>query len=259
MIPEAASLHVFWEHIYRYHFAANYVKGKDVLDIACGEGYGAAAFARNGAKRVVEVDISLEACNHARTKYGIEALVGDATSIPIPDESIDLVVSFETIEHISKPENFMVECGRVLRRGGMIIISTPNRDIYRKRCQDNKFHVAEMNFSEFDEICKNHFRSVKYFTQHPFMAPCWSNRVLAADNLISNPRHFVNRAFRLIRRILVRSGSSSRTIRYRGIPIDAILDRKHKLFDCFNQYLVRPLSTSAPEEPLFYLAVGSKP
>jgi ubiquinone/menaquinone biosynthesis C-methylase UbiE len=258
MIPEAAPVHVFWEHIYRYSFAAHYCKGREVLDIACGEGYGAAAFARIGAKRVVGVDNSMEACKHARTKHSVEALLGDATAIPIPNESVDLVVSFETIEHIHDPLAFVGECIRVLRPGGQMILSTPNRDIYRKRCPDNQFHVSEMTFSEFDDIFSRYFQRIEYFTQHPFTAAHWSRRALAADYLSSNPQHFVNRALRLLRRVFVRSVSETKTSHYREDPVAAVLDRKQRLSDCFNQFPVRPLSRLAHEEPYFYLGVGTK-
>ena len=100
MVPEEAHARIFWEHIARYRFAKDFVRGKRVLDIACGEGYGAAALAKAGAASVTGVDISRDACERARRKYGLDARTGDAQAIPVPDRSIDLIVSFETIEHV---------------------------------------------------------------------------------------------------------------------------------------------------------------
>src|SRR5437667_10028853 len=106
MIPESTPAAPFWEHIYRYRFATRFVRGRRVLDIACGEGYGAAALARAGAARVIGIDLSEEACEHARQKYGVDARSGDAHRIPLPDRSVDVIVSFETIEHLNTPAAF---------------------------------------------------------------------------------------------------------------------------------------------------------
>lgn len=106
MLPDEAHARIFWEHIARYRFAKDFVRGKRVLDIACGEGYGAASLAKAGAASVIGVDIASEVCEHARRKYGLDARAGDAQSIPVQDRSIDLVVSFETIEHVDAPDCF---------------------------------------------------------------------------------------------------------------------------------------------------------
>ena len=117
MVPDEAHARVFWEHIERYRFAKEFVRGKRVLDIACGEGYGSAALVKAGAASVIGVDISPEICQHARDKYGLDARMGDAQAIPLQDRSIDLVVSFETIEHVDSPDMFIAECARVLSPG----------------------------------------------------------------------------------------------------------------------------------------------
>ena len=111
----------------RYRFAKDFVRGKRVLDIACGEGYGAAALAKAGASSVVGVDVSADVCDHALRKYGLDARPGDAQAIPLPDRSIDLVVSFETIEHVDDPNVFVRECARVLvnRRNAHCLDSEP--------------------------------------------------------------------------------------------------------------------------------------
>src|SRR5262249_12330831 len=148
MVPEHAPPAVFWEHIYRYRFASKFVRNRRVLDIACGEGYGAAALLKAGAASVVGIDICPEVCEHARLKYGIDARVGGAHRIPLPDQSIDLIVSFETIEHIEAPERFLDECCRVLAPEGSLIVSTPNRDFYGGSGSGNPFHCSELSEDE---------------------------------------------------------------------------------------------------------------
>jgi 2-polyprenyl-3-methyl-5-hydroxy-6-metoxy-1,4-benzoquinol methylase len=78
MVPEVSGGMTFWEHVHRYAFACRFVAGKRVLDIASGEGYGAAALQKAGAAHVIGVDVSESACFHARTKYGIDARPGSA-------------------------------------------------------------------------------------------------------------------------------------------------------------------------------------
>src|SRR3990172_3135768 len=85
MIPECADPVTFWEHIYRYRFAARFVRHKRVLDVACGEGYGTVGLLKAGAESVIGVDISRDVCEHAWKKYGLDVRVGDA-SLRLPVE-----------------------------------------------------------------------------------------------------------------------------------------------------------------------------
>jgi 2-polyprenyl-3-methyl-5-hydroxy-6-metoxy-1,4-benzoquinol methylase len=179
MVPEKAGADTFWEHIYRYRFARRHVVGKDVLDIACGEGYGTAALAKAGARSVIGVDISEETCAHARRKYGVDARCGSGEAIPLPDRSTDVVVSFETIEHVPDPQKFLAECCRVLRPGGQLIISTPNKGVYRENDSHNPFHCSEMTEAEFVDSLRRHFRKTWLYTQRLEAAAWWSLRSLA--------------------------------------------------------------------------------
>ena len=181
MVPEGAHARIFWEHVARYRFAKDFVRGKRVLDIACGEGYGAAALAKAGAASVVGVDLSPDVCDHARQKYGIDARPGDAQAIPLPDRSIDLVVSFETIEHVADPGAFLRECARVLVREGMLIVSTPNRPVYSPEGTRNPFHRVEFDEREFVELLESRLQTVRIYTQFPQTAAWWSHRSLAAE------------------------------------------------------------------------------
>jgi len=157
------------EHLHRYAWCVPLVAGKDVLDIACGEGYGSAMLSRR-ARSVQGVDISDEAVRHAEATYGhianLQFKVGDAAKIPLPDDSVDVVVSFETIEHHDRHSEMLKEIRRVLRPRGGIVISSPNRVVYSELAgHHNEFHVKELDFGEFDAVLREQFDSVKYFGQ----------------------------------------------------------------------------------------------
>jgi SAM-dependent methyltransferase len=167
MVPAGSDAQTFWEHTERYRFAARFVPGLDVLDIACGEGYGSAALLKAGAKSVVGVDIAPEAVAHAKRRYQVDARVGSALAIPLEDGSVDLVVSFETIEHLEKPEQFLRECARVLRPGGRILLSTPNASTSE---HGNPFHLSEMTVAELTQLMANWFAAPAFYAQRPSRA-----------------------------------------------------------------------------------------
>lgn len=157
------------EHLHRYAWCGRLVTGKEVLDIACGEGYGSAMLARC-ALSVVGVDIAESAVQHAREAYGdipsLEFRCGDAAKIPLADGSVDVVVSFETIEHHDRHREMLSEIRRVLRPNGFLIISSPNRAVYSELAgHHNEFHVKELDFGEFDVVLKEQFDQVCYFGQ----------------------------------------------------------------------------------------------
>lgn len=124
------TLEAIQDHLGRYAFAAEFVKEKVVLDVACGSGYGSAYLFDKGAKMVVGGDISSEAMEDARVSYvrpGVEFLLLDATKLPFADNSFEAIVSMETIEHLGQYQDYLSECKRVLKGGGVFICSTPNK------------------------------------------------------------------------------------------------------------------------------------
>jgi ubiquinone/menaquinone biosynthesis C-methylase UbiE len=154
------------EHLHRYAFALSLIKRKNIADIACGEGYGSNLMA-NYASSVVGIDISTEAIEHAANKYkrpNLNFLNGSATAFPCKDNSMDAVVSFETLEHHDKHDEMMLEIIRVLKNDGLLIMSTPEKENYRKIDSNNSFHVKELDFKEFSYLIK------KYFSFHTFLA-----------------------------------------------------------------------------------------
>ena len=123
---------VAFEHYHRYCLARDLVAGRDVLDIASGEGYGAAILA-DVARSVVGVEIDEATVTHAIAAYNapnLRYVQGDALAIPLPDASVDVVVSFETLEHLRDQNRFLLETRRVLRPNGLFIVSTPDRLVY---------------------------------------------------------------------------------------------------------------------------------
>ncbi len=252
MEPGRAHPRIFWEHVYRYRFAKDFARGKRVLDIACGEGYGSQALARAGAAHVIGIDIAPDVCEHARRKYGLDARVGDAERIPLPDRSIDLTVSFETLEHVADPPAFLEECARVLVADGTLVVSTPNRPVYTGEGTRNPFHQVEYDVDEFRQLLLARFRDVRLFTQFPRSAAWWSARSLCAER---SPWLRLRGYWRIcswlcpaIRNELDES--------VRDSAVDSILARDRPLGAPFNPYIVRPYSERIREEPYVLVAVA---
>ena len=174
------------EHEERYAFAAGYVRGAVIVDVACGDGAGAAVYAAAGALRIHAFDRSPEAVELtvSRALPPVSAAVADARALPLDDESADVFVTLETIEHVPEHERFVDEIVRILRPGGTLVCSTPNREVYspgtaRDGDPWNPFHVKEFDLEELRAIVEPRFVDVRWFGQNP------SNRhaVAALDRL----------------------------------------------------------------------------
>ncbi|MDQ4071218.1 MAG: class I SAM-dependent methyltransferase [Actinomycetota bacterium] len=159
------------EHRSRYHFAVDFCRGKPVLDVACGTGYGAAVLLDAGAAGVMGVDMSLEAlaqaCAMGRERWGV--CQADATVLPLADGAVPVVTSFETIEHLQEPERFVGELRRVLAPDGVLLLSTPNA-LYTKPVNGkpaNPFHVKEFTPAELSSLLAQHFGAVELLGQTP--------------------------------------------------------------------------------------------
>ncbi len=155
---------LYAEHLIRYACARDLVRGKVVLDIASGSGYGSALLAETAAQ-VHGMDASAEAVAYANEQFGapnIEFAVADAVNIPLPDHSIDVVITFETIEHIDDYAKFVSEIRRILKPGGLAIISTPN-DL--EFAEGNHFHRHEFEKDELLDLIGQHFPVVEEYYQ----------------------------------------------------------------------------------------------
>jgi GT2 family glycosyltransferase/SAM-dependent methyltransferase len=189
-MTSAAAGQIEIEHFHRYFLARQLCRGKDVLDVASGEGYGAALLSQV-ARSVVGVELSLDAVAHASAAYGrrnVAFLAADARAMPLADASIDVVVSFETIEHFWEQETFLTEVKRVLRPGGMAIISSPDRDVYSPLDRDaNPFHVKELTRSEFSTLVSGFFGHQAILLQRPLIG----SALIAETDTTSYPPDFI--------------------------------------------------------------------
>lgn len=176
-LPECAG-EMIYEHWHRYLIAQQYVKDLRVLDVASGEGYGSHLLSKH-ATFVVGVDVSGDAVTHATSRYpagNLRYVAASCIQIPEPDASFDVIVSFETIEHIMEHEAFLHEVNRLLAPGGLFIISSPNRPEYSDRTgYKNEFHVKELDRTELKALLNPHFPAQRWFAQraafHSMMWP----------------------------------------------------------------------------------------
>lgn len=145
-------------HLARYNIALNICKDKNVLDVACGEGYGSYLLSNAGAKSVIGIDIDADTIKGAQKNFindNLKYLNENACDMKeIESNSIDLLVSFETFEHVDEPEKFLSEVKRVTKKNATIIISCPNDYFYYKDGESNPFHKKKYYFNDFKEICE---------------------------------------------------------------------------------------------------------
>jgi SAM-dependent methyltransferase len=158
------------EHLHRYLLARHLCAGKDVVDVASGEGYGSALLAQVAAS-VIGIEIAADAVAHAAASYrrsNLRFVRGDARAMGVAAASADVVVSFETIEHLAEQEAFLAEIRRVLRPDGVLIVSTPDQDNYSPADSPaNPFHVIELAKEQFARLLGRHFQHVGILRQRP--------------------------------------------------------------------------------------------
>jgi SAM-dependent methyltransferase len=163
-IPGEGGCQIAYEHLHRYFFALRWAESARVLDLACGNGYGAALLARR-ARHVWALDIDGETIAGARKSWqsrNMTFLRGDATQLPLPDGSIDLVVAMEVLEHLDEQSLLLQEIARVCSGRGVALISTPNKAEYSDaRNYRNPFHKKELYLEEFVQILQQHFACVE--------------------------------------------------------------------------------------------------
>lgn len=167
--PETEAL-----HLDRYRFALTLTHENDtVLDAASGSGYGAQILAQRVAN-VIGLEISDHALTYARSHHSlpnVEYHHADLNySIPLPDAYFDKIVSFETLEHVKDQEGLLAEFRRLLKPGGLAILSTPDRDVRTFR---NRFHVHELSRREFVRLVAIHFKVEGLYGQLTYVPSSW--------------------------------------------------------------------------------------
>jgi SAM-dependent methyltransferase len=124
-----------------------------VLEAGCGEGYGAQVLAEQ-ANRVVALDYDAYAIAQVGRAYPALVVVrGNLVALPFADDTYDAVVSLQTVEHLWDQDAFVAACRRVLRPGGRLILSTPNRLTFPP---GNPFHTRELSAAELRDLVARH-------------------------------------------------------------------------------------------------------
>jgi SAM-dependent methyltransferase len=169
------------EHIVRYRWALGFAPGMRVLDAGCGAGYGAAMLAAAGAASVVGLDRAASVLQEARPRLGddVELVEGDVEDLPFADGSFDLVVCLETLEHVERPDTAIAELARVAGDAGLVIVSSPNRDVYEP---GNPHHVREFTPVELRAALERYFPHVELRRQANLIASCVMPDGVAASN-----------------------------------------------------------------------------
>jgi SAM-dependent methyltransferase len=144
----------FRRHEVAYARLVDRCAGRDVLEAGCGEGYGADLIADH-ARSVIGLDYDESAVAHVRARYPlVDMRHGNLAELPLEDGAIDVVVNFQVIEHLWDQGQFVAECLRVLRPGGVLLMSTPNRITFSpgRDTPINPFHTRELNAAELTEL-----------------------------------------------------------------------------------------------------------
>ena len=170
VIPDMVDPNLLNEHLARYRFAARLCDGAAVLDAGCGSGYGTAEL--NGAASVTAADISAEALAYAREHFGrpgVRFVNAACEALPFADGSFDLITAFEVIEHLERWPDLLAEAHRVLKPGGTLLVSTPNKAYYaemRAKVGPNPFHCHEFEYEEFQAALYAVFPHVRIWAQN---------------------------------------------------------------------------------------------
>jgi len=241
MVPGEAEESLFREHEARYVFASRFVKDKVVLDVACGAGIGARYLLNAGAHSCLGLDIDRATIDYARAAYdGCQFEECDAANLCVPDSSIDVVVSFETIEHLKDQLKFLSECNRVLRPGGVLICSTPNRTMSRW-APKNPYHLHEFAVAEFRHVLESLFTDVQLFGQQN------TNQMLyASQRLLSRALHALRLMETAKRLFRMQPPPAAMPTAFGGMPKDS-------------DYEVQPYRAAPLMQPRYVIAIARRP
>lgn len=138
----------FINHLKVYRFASQFCPGKRVLDVGCGTGYGASHIAES-AKSVIGIDLSRQAVRFARRRYtrdGLQFLRMNAEHLEFSPRSFDFIMSTENFEHLTDQRANLREMARVLAGDGMLLLATPNREMFLD--ENNPYHTHELSYDE---------------------------------------------------------------------------------------------------------------
>ncbi|MCK4873045.1 MAG: methyltransferase domain-containing protein [Phycisphaerales bacterium] len=157
-------------HLRRYELAAKLARGRRIFDIACGTGYGGPILVdQGGAAAVLGFDMDARTVRYAEQRFGragvIEFTQADAADTGLPDASADLIVSFETIEHIADADGLAAEFRRLLKPGGKLVLTTPNQWKFTDH------HVHSFSKESLAHVLRPHFPHIAWWGQRPGNEP----------------------------------------------------------------------------------------
>lgn len=249
IVPENKNMtYELWQlHINRYYFASKFCKNKIILDVACGSGYGS-YYLSQSALRVVGGDISKDALEYPKKNYrsrNLQFLQLDAHNLPFKDETFDVIVSFETIEHLENYYKFLYECKRVLKNGGLIICSTPNREVFGNI---NPHHVHEFTPDEFQTTLQEVFGNVVLYQQSYGFMSKYIKKAHIILSKIKNKNIIFDKLFNMLRKYTTMKIVTSDSINNIS-SIDEIIDKK---------YRVRPYQKTIYDQPLYIIGISQK-
>ncbi|GHF81341.1 SAM-dependent methyltransferase [Amycolatopsis bartoniae] len=144
----------FRRHEAAYLALLPHCAGATVLEAGCGEGYGAALIAEHAA-RVLALDYDQPTVTHVARRYPqVGTVRGNLAYLPLRDSTVDVVANFQVIEHLWDQAGFLAECRRVLRPGGKLLVTTPNRLTFTPDSDTplNPYHTRELAPSELDTL-----------------------------------------------------------------------------------------------------------
>ena len=204
VIPGQVNTDLWNEHLARYAFARTYARGKRVLDVGCGTGYGCAELAGSAA-RVTGLDSAQDSIAYCQEHYqlpSVRFVVSSGAAMPFNANSFDLIVAFEVIEHVPDYRAFLDECARVLSHQGLFIVSSPNKRYYaesRSQTGPNPYHEHEFEDQEFESELSRVFSNVKLLLQnrvecfafHPSRAFCEADARIHGGGGDARDAHFL--------------------------------------------------------------------
>jgi len=157
-----------YEYLHRYRFAKEFVRGKKVLNLACGEGEGSFILSEE-ADSVIGIDIKDAVIRHASSKHireNLSFIKGSITDVPIEEEKFfDVIVFFEATEQIQKYDKLIMEVKRLLKPDGIFIVSISNKYLHSDVDDGTPFHAKKPYLDDFKELLSNHFKNVLLYGQ----------------------------------------------------------------------------------------------
>lgn len=186
-MPWAPDIQVIYEHFHRYLWLKQLVRGKHVLDVGSGEGFGSAILAETAAS-VLGIDIDETAVRHSALNYRAPTLafqVGSALKLErLAPRTFDVIVAFELIEHVDDHERVLAGMRDRLAPDGIVVISTPDRRLYTEATgTNNPYHARELDEREFRDLLAGHFTAVQLFGQRAAAG----SRILSLDDATTPP------------------------------------------------------------------------